>query len=369
MTKLHRRIAKASAVAIVPLLVILTGSFAPVAAQGSSGNVYTLSNDAAGNAVVVFHRAADGTLSPAGSVATGGLGSGAGLGSQGSLVLSDDGRRLLAVNAGSDELSAFAVTGAGIALSDVAKTGGDVPISVTIHGNLIYVLNDGSDELTGLRISQRRELTRLSGSAIGLSASGVSPAQVEFTPNGRRVIVTEKNTNLIDLYRVRAGGRLSGPRVVTSEGETPFGFAFDPAGRLIVSEAFGGAPDASAMSSYGVGRGTLTTISASVPTGQTAACWVAVTPDGRFAYTTNTGSGSVSGYDIADDGALTLFDGVAGTTNSTPIDMGIADGAFLYTLDSGSAAISAFGIGSDGALSDLAGASGLPPTAVGLAVS
>jgi 6-phosphogluconolactonase (cycloisomerase 2 family) len=331
--------------------------------------VFTLSNDAGGNAVVVFDRAADGTLTPAGSVATGGLGSGAGLGSQGSLVLSDDGRVLLAVNAGSDELSAFAVSGSGIALTDVANTGGDLPISVTIHGNLIYVLNAGSDELTGLRISGRGELTRLKRSAVGLSSAGVGPAQVEFTPNGRQVVVTEKNTNLIDLFRVRANGRLSGPSTVASEGATPFGFAFDPKGRLVVSEAFGGAPDASAMSSYRVGNKTLTTISASVPTGQTAACWVVVTPDGRFAYTTNTGSASVSGYDIASDGALSLFASVAGATNAGPIDMGLAGGDFLYTLDSGAGTISAFGIGSDGSLSAIAGASGLPASAVGLAVS
>lgn len=369
MTKIHKRIMRSLSVALAPLLVLLVVGAVPAVAGGSTGAVYTLSNDATGNAVLVFHRAADGTLSPGGSVATGGLGNGAGLGSQGSLVLSDDGRWLLAVNAGSDELSAFAVTETGIDLTDVAATGGDLPISVTIHGNLIYVLNDGSDELTGLRISNRGELTRLSRSAIGLSASGVEPAQVEFTPNGRQVIVTEKNTDLIDLYRVHAGGRLSGPRGLPSEGATPFGFAFDPAGRLIVSEAFGGAPDASAMSSYRVGHGVLTTISASVPTGQTAACWVVVTPDGRFAYTTNTGSASVSGYDIAADGALSLFASVAGSTNSSPIDMGLAGADFLYTLDAGSAAISAFGIGSDGSLSPVAGASGLPAAAVGLAVS
>jgi 6-phosphogluconolactonase len=369
MTNVYQRIARTLSIALAPLLVLLMLGAVPAAAQGSTGAVFTLSNDASGNAVVVFDRAADGTLALAGSVATGGLGSGAGLGSQGSLVLSGDGRFLLAVNAGSDELSAFTVSGGGIALTDVANTGGDLPISVTIHGSLIYVLNGGSDELTGLKISGRGELTRLKRSAIGLSSAGVGPAQVEFTPNGRQVVVTEKNTNLIDLYRVHADGRLSGPRAVASEGATPFGFAFDPEGRLVVSEAFGGAVNASAMSSYRVGHKTLTTISASVPTGQTAACWVVVTPDGRFAYTTNTGSASVSGYDIGSDGALSLFASVAGATNPGPIDMGLAGGDFLYTLDSGAATISAFAIATDGSLSPIAGAAALPATAVGLAVS
>jgi 6-phosphogluconolactonase (cycloisomerase 2 family) len=369
MTRIHKRIVRTFSIALPPLLMLLVLGAVPASAEGSTGAVYTLSNDAGGNAVVVFHRAAVGTLTPAGSVATGGQGSGTGLGSQGSLVLSDDGRRLLAVNAGSDELSAFAVSGDGVTLTDVVRTGGDLPISATIHGNLIYVLNDGSNELTGLRISGRGELTRLRRSAIGLSTVGVEPAQVEFTPNGRQVVVTEKNTNLIDLFRVHAGGGLSGPRVVASEGATPFGFAFDPQGRLVVSEAFGGAPDASAMSSYRVGHKTLTAISASVPTGQTAACWVVVTPNGRFAYTTNTGSASVSGYDIASDGALSLFASVAGTTNAGPTDMGLAGADFLYTLDSGAAAISAFAVASDGSLAPMAGAAGLPASAVGLAVS
>jgi 6-phosphogluconolactonase (cycloisomerase 2 family) len=363
-----RRLGALAFATILTLSIATTvpASAAPPTAP-QAGAVFTLSNDPAGNTVEVFGRAVDGMLSPAGSVATGGLGSGDGLGSQGSLVLSDDGRWLVAVNAGSDEVSVFAVSGTGIRLTDVESSGGDRPISVTIHGGLVYVLNDGSDTLSGLRVNRAGNLKPLTRSTIGLSASGIDPAQVEFTPSGTLVVVTEKNTNVIDVYRVHANGRLSGPSVQASEGETPFGFAFDPAGRLIVSEAFGGAPDASAMSSYAVAPdGVLSTISASVPTGQTAACWVVVTADGRFTYTTNTGSNSVSGYSIGSDGTLTLLAGDAFPAGTGPIDMAIA-GRFLYALNAGSDDISAYSIGDDGSLSTIAGASGLPPASVGLA--
>ncbi len=364
------RTRRLAALALGPLLVLSVVAATPARADGSTGAVYTLSNDPAGNRVVIFRRAANGSLHAAGSVRTGGLGSGGGLGSQGAIVLSDSGRWLIGVNAGSDELSLFAVSGIGLRRTAVVGSGGDLPISVTVHGNLVYALNDGSDDLVGFRIASYGRLLRIPGSRIGLSGDDVAPAQVEFTPNGRRVVVTEKDTNLIDVYRVRSDGRLSPPNVQASEGATPFGFAFDPSGRLVVSEAFGGAPGASAMSSYTVGLGgTLTTLSASVPDFEAAACWVAITPDGRFAYTTNTGSDTVSGYEIAANGALTLFGGAAFAAGDEPIDMGIARGEFLYTLDAGSHTISAFEIEDDGELEAIAGRAGLPPASVGLAVA
>jgi len=363
----RRALAMAFASTLLSALVL---GMVPAAAQEAVGAVYTLSNDAAGNAVVVLNRSDNGTLSPAGSVSTGGLGNGGGLGSQGALVLSDDGRWLIGVNAGSDDVSVFAVDSDGLRLTDVQPSGGDNPISVTIHGRLIYVLNDGSDDLSGLRLTPVGKLKPINGSITGLSGAGIAPAQVEFTPDGRQVVVTEKNTDLIDVYGARADGRLSAPNVQVSEGATPFGFAFDPQGRLIVSEALGGAAGTSALSSYTVGAdGSLGTISASVPDFQAAACWVVVTPDGRFAYTTNTGSDNVSGYEIGSDGSLTLFEGAPFATGVGPIDMDLAEGDFLYTLDAGSDAISAFAVGSDGSLSAIAGASGLPAASVGLAVA
>ena len=154
---------------------------------------------------------------------------------------------------------------------------------------------------------------------------------------------------------------------------TPFGFAFAPDGNLIVSEAFGGAADSSALSSYDVGRrGVLTPISSSVGTTETAACWVVVTGDGAFAYTTNTGSGSVSGYAIEPDGSLTLLDadGVTGTTGAGPIDLALTDDdAFLYTLDAGDDQITGSSVAADGSLANVDTFGGLPSSSVGLAAS
>jgi 6-phosphogluconolactonase (cycloisomerase 2 family) len=298
-------------------------------------------------------------------VPTGGLGSGDGLGSQGAVALSDDGRVLLAVNAGSDSVSSFQRAKGTIRLTGVSPTG-DRPVSVTIHGTLVYTLNDGADTLSGFRLAKRGDLKPISGSTIGLSGTGIDPAQAEFTPDGRFVVVTEKNTNQIDVYEVRPDGRLSAPVVQPSEGETPFGFAFDPSGRLIDSEAFGGAAGASAVSSYAVGGdGVLTTISPSVPDGQGAACWVAVTPDGRFAYTANTGSNTVSGYAIGSDGSLTLLGGGAFPAGMAPADVAVA-GGFLYARNGGSHDVSAFAVGGDGALTPVQTVSGLPIAAAGL---
>jgi 6-phosphogluconolactonase (cycloisomerase 2 family) len=369
-----RRLGALAFATILTLSIATTvpASAAPPTAP-QAGAVFTLSNDPAGNTVEVFGRAVDGMLSPAGSVATGGLGSGDGLGSQGSLVLSDDGRWLVAVNAGSDEVSVFAVSGTGIRLTDVESSGGDRPISVTIHGGLVYVLNDGSDTLSGLRVNRAGNLKPLTRSTIGLSASGIDPAQVEFTPSGTLVVVTEKNTNVIDVYRVHANGRLSGPSVQASEGETPFGFAFDPSGRLIVSEAFGGAPDASAMSSYSLsGDGTVTPITASAKTTETAACWVVVTKNGRYTYTTNTGSNSITGYRVAGDGSLTLLDadGKTASTGATPIDMALTQSSrILYALAGGVPEINGFVVNGDGSLEPIGSAGGLPAGTVGLAAS
>lgn len=346
---------------------------AALAAGGSApGAVYVMSNAAAGNEVLAFARSADGGLSPAGSYATGGLGSGAGLGSQGALVLTDDGRWLLAVNAGSDELSVFRVGPHGLSLADRVGSGGDHPVSVTVHGSLVYVLNGGgAGNVSGFTLSPRGELSPLAGSTRPLGGAGTAPAQVELSPDGRVLVVTEKATSRILTYTVGGDGLAGGPTLHPSAGATPFGFAFAGRDRLIVSEAFGGAPDASAASSYHVSRnGALQVVSPSVGTTETAACWVVVSRDGRYAYVTNTGSGTVTGYAVAPDGSLTLLDADGETAHSGagPIDADFsANGRFLYVLDAGSHTVSAFRRAADGSLSPVGGAAGLPASAVGVA--
>ncbi|MGH7719015.1 MAG: lactonase family protein [Gemmatimonadaceae bacterium] len=341
---------------------------------GRAGAVYVLTNAATGNDVAVFRRAADGTLTAAGRFATGGEGTGAGLGSQNAVVLSHGGRLLFAVNAGSNEVSAFIVLLGRLLLVSTVPSGGTQPVSLTVHDNLLYVLNaGGAGNITGFRIGFLGTLTPIAESTRDLSGDATAPAQIEFSPNGRLLVVTERATNLILTYAVNRRG-LPGEAVAhPSAGMTPFGFAFGRRGELIVSEAFGGAPDQSAASSYTVGRdGELEVVSASVPTTETAACWFVVTDNGRFAYTTNTGSGSISAYLVGRDGSLTLRDEDGRTAmtggGSTPIDVAVSrNSRFLYALAGGNGTVAAFRIESDGGLTPIAGGSGLPAGAVGLA--
>jgi 6-phosphogluconolactonase len=336
------------------------------------GAVFTLSNSAAGNDVIAFTRSADGSLSPAGSFSTLGNGTGAGLGSQGAVALSDDGRFLFAVNAGSNTVTSFAVDGSNLARVSTVASGGTLPISLTTNGSVLYVLNAGGTEnITGFAIDPSGALTTLPGSSRPLSGTGVGPAQVGFDPSGRWLVVTEKNTNLIDVYAVAGTGYASSPIVNPSAGTTPFGFAFNQHGVLLVSEAFGGAVDASAVSSYTLGAGgQLSVVTASALTTETAACWVAVTNNGKFVYAANTGSASVTGFEVR-QGALTILnaDGRTGTSGTTPIDVAISrNGQFLYSLASTSHTISGFGIAqNDGSLSAVGSAGGLPAGTIGLA--
>jgi 6-phosphogluconolactonase (cycloisomerase 2 family) len=346
---------------------------APALLRGHrTGAVFTLTDDPAGNAVLAFARSSDGTLQPAGSYPTGGKGAGGGLGSQGALVLSQDGRLLVAVNAGSDEVSSFRVDGTLLTLAGRAPSGGSRPVSVAEHHGLVYVVNaGGAGSVSGLLLGEEGALHPLPGSTRPLSASGAAPAQISFDPSGETLAVSEKATRTISLYRVGEDGRAAGPHPAPSSGETPFGFAFTRRGVLVVSEAFGGRAGASAVSSYQLEEATLEVVSPSVPDLGTAACWVAVSRDGRHAFVTNTGSDNLSSYRIDGKGRLTLLASSAASVqpHGRPVDMAFGGSdRFLYTLDAGTLAIEAFAVGSDGGLHSLGPqATGLPAHVVGLA--
>ena len=292
-------------------------------ATSPAASVYTQTNDPAGNRIQVLEPSQGGALTPTRSFPTGGQGSGAGLGSQGAVVIAAQ----VAARRERRQRRALAVPGppAGLALSDVVPSGGDQPISVTSDGRRAYVLNAGEQAgVAGFDISGDGRLVPILGSTQPLSAPAAGPAQIERSPDGRTLVVTEKNTNRIGTYPVAKDGTVGAPTFTTSAGETPFGFAFDARGRLFASEAFGGRPGESAVSSYALlAGGGVAPISPVVRTHQTAACWVVLTKDGRFAYTTNTGSDSVTGYRIAKDGAIALLDedGVTATTGDAPTDM------------------------------------------------
>lgn len=338
---------------------------------GAPGAVFVASNAVNGNQVLRFARAANGDLSAPVLFATGGVGTGGGLGNQGGVVLSDNRRWLLVVNAGSNEVSLFRVTSGGLVLVDQVSSGGVRPVSVALFGSLVYVLNaGGTGNISGFLLTGDR-LTPLSNSTRPLSSAAAGAAQVGFSPNGRRLVVTEKATNTISVYGIGSDGRASGPNAQPSRGATPFGFSFDRSGVLVVSEAFGGAPGASALSSYRVrDGGVLSVISGSVGTLQSAACWVVITPNGRYAYTSNTGSGTISGFGLGGSGALSRLDadGITGTAGGGPIDLALSgNGRYLYSLNSGPGSISAFQVGGGGSLSPLSVTTGVPAGANGMA--
>jgi 6-phosphogluconolactonase (cycloisomerase 2 family) len=335
------------------------------------GAVYTQTNDAEANAVKAFARASDGSLSFVANYGTGGKGNGTpGLGSQGGVIIAE-GRFLLAVNAGSNDITSFRITASGLTLVETIPSGGTMPVSIAAFGRLVYVLNAGSDNVTGFTLNASGDLTAIPGSTRTLSGTGTMPAQVGFHPRGARLVVTEKATNTIDVFVVAPNGLLSGPTAFSSSGMTPFGFAFSQRGVLVVSEAFGGAPNASATSSYIIDGGVLNTRSAAVPTTETAACWVVITGNQHYAYVTNTGSNSVTGYRLAPNGLLTRLndDGVTATTRMSPVDLGLSHNSqFLYTLDRGAGAISIFAVNANGSLTAVGTQTGLPNTSYGLAV-
>jgi DNA-binding beta-propeller fold protein YncE len=340
-----------------------------VAGLEGPGAVYLMSNATGGNEVIVFDRAADGQLAtPAAMYATGGTGTGDGLGNQGSVILTKDHRRLYVVNAGSDDISAFAVGRDGLELiGNPVSSGGTRPISLTVHGDLLYVLNAaGSGGIAGFRIGTGGAPTPIPGSIIQ-PLGGAGPAQIQFSPDGRILVVTEKATNTISTYTVGSDGVASGPNTQASAGNTPFGFNFNQRGDLVVSEAQGGPPNLSTASSYRLDRaGNLELISGQVATTQLAACWIAISQNGKFAYTTNTASGTISSLAIGPGATLTLLEAAAGT-GIAPLDAAFTPGGRFLYVRNGGGTVGAFRAEAKGGLTHIGDFGSLPADANGMA--
>lgn len=354
---------------IVAVAILLSGFFSlpghASAAGGYAGYVFTEANLSGPNSVLVFGRAADGSLTQVSAISTGGMGTGSGIGSEGALAMSDGGNWLVAVDAGSNDIAVISLK-TGTTVSRLGS-GGMLPTSVTIHKNLVYVLNHDSDNITGFSLSNAGLLSPIPGSTQPLSGAGVDAKQVRFSTDGQVLVVTEKNTNLIDTYTVGNDGAATGHSSHASSGPAPFGFDFGKRNTLVVSEAAN-----SAASSYRVtDSGGVNLVSGSVTNGQLAACWVVVTNDGHFAYTADAHNGMISGYRVAGNGALTLLDpsGISGTTGGTPLDEAMSlNDKFLYVLNDGSGTlgIDAFAVNSDGSLTAMANTTGTPASASGL---
>jgi 6-phosphogluconolactonase len=321
------------------------------------GAVYAMTNSSVDNEVVFFDRDSGGVLTKARAISTQGIGSGSELdplGSQDALVLTDDSRWLLAVNAGSNDISVFRVLSNGLNLTDKVDSGGAFPVSVAVFHDLVYVLNAGmSSNIAGFSLSPAGQLIPLVGSARSLGDGGF--AQVAFSPAGTWLAVTDKVNNRILIYGVgRDGLPEMKPAVSASSGTVPFGLVFDQRGHLLVVEA-----GANAVSSYTIlPDGTLQVISPSVANGQNASCWIAGNNRGDI-FTANTGSQTISAYALAaGSGEISLLDQAAGLGNK-PIDMSVtSDGRFLYALDPANGGVDMFRINPDGSLTDLGIADG-----------
>jgi 6-phosphogluconolactonase len=361
------------------LLSALPASEAAAQSTFAPGGVYTATNDADGNQILAYTRGANGMLIASYAYGTGGLGAGEGLGNQGGVVLSENHKWLFAVNAGSNDISAFRVTPGGLMLTDVEPSLGERPVSLTVYEDLLYVLNaGGAGAIQGFTVSDEGDIMPIMDSMRPLSGAEMTGgAQIGFAPDGGALAVTEKATNLIDTYLVQDDGTTMGPFVNDSNGQTPFGFDYTSRSSLLVSEAFGGIAGMSAASSYGVEPdGMLSSISASVGSGQTAACWLIVNPNSRYAYVTNTGSGTITGYAIhPGDDSISLLDDDGVTADvgegTGPLDADFStNGRFLYVLNAGTHEISVWRVKkSDGSLALIQTVAGLPETTNGMAAN
>lgn len=355
-------------IAVLATSLVLPASSRAQTNSAGAGAVFVMTNSATNNEIIVFKRGPDGSLQEGRSFPTGGRGSGGvtdPLGSQGSLTLSDNHALLFAVNAGSGTISVFRVQGSNLSLLDKVPSGGSEPVAVAQRGNLVYVLNaGGSSSVVGFHLDHDGKLKVISDSISFLSTNNSGAASLSFSPNGEFLLVTEKLTNDIDLFHIQTDGTLGPIKVNPGAGPGTFSAVFAPNGAAIVSETGPTGGSNAAVSSYSVlANGVITPISTSVPTLGAATCWQEVTPDGRFVYTANSGSSTISGFAINATGALTPLPGtVLGIlpSSSTDIDLAISlDGKFLYTLNTGTGTIGIFGIHQDGTLTNFGDVSGL----------
>jgi 6-phosphogluconolactonase len=292
----------------------------PTAAKVKDGFVYTMSNAAQGNSVLAFRVSGSG-LTPVGAFATGGSGTGPQpVASQGSVAVALHPARLVAVNAGSNNVSAFAIREDGtLRLLNTAPTLVG-PISVAVRGRLVYVLNSadqngGGNWVSGFQLGDQG-LTPIPGALKPLSGGAQAPAAVAFTADGGRLVVTEAGSSTIDTFAVRSDGTLGQPIATTSNAVGPFGFDSDEDGHLVVSDAV--SPEGA--SSYAVrSDGTLRPISL-VPSAQGAPCWVKVDRRTNLAYVANKAAGTISTYAINGRGELSLRAAVAAAVGGFPGD-------------------------------------------------
>ncbi|KIF75414.1 hypothetical protein QR77_18945 [Streptomyces sp. 150FB] len=364
-----RTVRAARAIAVGATAIAAAAVFASpasAAAHGQAGHqsparsaapVFVQTDNPAGNAVVAYHRAADGTLTKAGSYPTSGLGGildGSAvdhLASQGSLAYDQAHHLLYAVNAGSDTVTVFAVDGDRLERTQTITSGGKFPVSITVHGNQVYVANalDGGSIQGYLRVGDRLVKVPTWHRALGLDPAAApqflnTPGGISFTPDGSALVVTTKaNGSSIDVFRLGLLGTPSAKPVVNAEaGAVPFGFTFDARGRLVVTEA-----GPNAVATYTLARDGKVTQVDQKATGGAATCWV-IGAGGKL-YASNAGTGTISGYSEDTHGKLTALGDTA--TDAGTVDVAASsDGRFLYAQTGKSGAVDEFRVNGDGSL-------------------
>jgi hypothetical protein len=358
--------------------LVVSGSAIAAAASPSAevvGHIYVDDNTAGTNTIAAFDRHSDGTLTPvAGSpFSTGGAGTGQGIGSQGALQITADGRYLLAVDAGSNQISVLRIgrDGSLTTIGDPVPSGGVEPVSIAVHSSrsgddpgdqsLVYVANagNGGSNYTGFRLTGAGELRPIGGSTFALP-DGSLPGDVLFNSTGTHLAGTRVDTSLIDSFNVGRDGRLTpAPQSpFPAQGVGPFGSEFRPSrpNQLFVSNAHGGTNNGT-VSAFRVSRqANLSSVGSSpFPDLQTAPCWVEISHDGQFLFTVNTAGPSISRYAIDRNGSLTLL---GSTPFQSPTGLGPEDarlapeGASLWVVDTRADAVSGFAV-NDGNLAEL----------------
>jgi 6-phosphogluconolactonase (cycloisomerase 2 family) len=349
------------------IIAAFAASPAPIAAatgadgppgRAAVGAVFVQTNDRAHNSVIAYDRAADGTLTKVGTYATGGAGAAETgavvdpLASQGSLTLDQRQHLLFVVNGGSDSITVFDVDGSRLVRRQILPSHGDLPVSVSVSGDLVYVLNarDGGS-IAGYHVAGRH-VDYVAGStrALNLAPNAnpeflQAPSQVAITPDRGAVVVATKTHGTLLVFPLTHGRPAASP-VVTPSGTVPFALSFDRGGHLLVVDATGFA------SSYSVkGDGSLALLSKVGPTGQAAACWTVLVRGTLYA--ANAGSNSITSFTV-ERGQLTVSKAVAATTGAGPVDLAASrDGEFLYQLAGGSGEVTAYQRAADGSLTKI----------------
>lgn len=361
-----RKLAAAAAASATAALMVAAG---PAAARevshasshaGAGADVFVQTDNLAGNAIAVYDRGSSGTLTAAGTYATGGDGGQLTgsvvdhLGSQGSLQYDAQTSELFAVNAGSDTVSVFEVHGDKLYLHEVVGSNGSFPVSITVHGNVAYVLNAlNGGSIQGYRLAYGG-LVPIPGSqrSLGLNPAATpqfvnTPGDIVFSPNGKQLLVTTKaNTNAVDVFAIGKLGLPSATPVVNDEaGTVPFAIAFTGPDQVDIGEA-----GTDAVASFKLsGNGTLTSLD-SLGTGGAATCWL--TADGSVLFAGNAGSATESSVLTTPSGVLSL----AATTSTDPGTVDAAtspNGQLLYVQTGANGIVDEFSVGAAGALTEI----------------